>query len=243
MSLLSDRPSLFGRILSFLSNKPKTAGVAKERLQIILAHERTSKDTSRPKYLPDLQRELLSTISKYVSVNLTDVKINIGQHGNLEVLEVKVELPDAITASGNLPGEESFLTKISHLDHLVLTTTDEAACVYFYQTVLGMTLETFGINKKALRFGNQKIDLQVIRAKESNKAAHLQYSHYPSGGLDLCFIVSTSLDRVVDHLLEMGIPIIEGPTERSGALGTIRSIYIRDPDQNLIELSEQINSN
>ena len=82
--------------LSFmLGEKQKSATVAKERLQIILAHERSSRSSS-PDYLPALQRELLAVISKYVSIDLTDISVNFERQDNLEVLEVKIELPDAV---------------------------------------------------------------------------------------------------------------------------------------------------
>lgn len=78
----------------FVGEKKKTASVAKERLQIILAHERSGRNAAEPDYLPDLQRELMAVISKYVKVNLADIKVNLERQDNLEVLEVKIELPD-----------------------------------------------------------------------------------------------------------------------------------------------------
>ena len=78
----------------FLGEKKKTASVAKERLQIILAHERSGRNAAAPDYLPDLQRELMAVISKYVKINLADIKVNLERQGNLEVLEVKIELPE-----------------------------------------------------------------------------------------------------------------------------------------------------
>ncbi len=80
----------------FLGEKKKTATVAKERLQIILAHERSGRGASRPDYLPALQRELLAVISKYVSINADDIKVHLERQDNLEVLEVKIELPEAL---------------------------------------------------------------------------------------------------------------------------------------------------
>jgi cell division topological specificity factor len=82
--------------LSFLvGEKNQTASVAKERLQIILAHERSGRNPAEPDYLPDLQRELLAVISKYIKINVDDIKVNLERQGNLEVLEVKIELPDS----------------------------------------------------------------------------------------------------------------------------------------------------
>jgi cell division topological specificity factor len=87
-------------MMSFLSfllgEKKKTASVAKERLQIILAHERSGRGVSRPDYLPALQRELVAVISKYVSIRPEDIKVHLERQENLEVLEVKIELPEAL---------------------------------------------------------------------------------------------------------------------------------------------------
>ena len=87
--------------LSFLlGEKKKTASVAKERLQIILAHERSSLGAKRPDYLPELQRELIAVISKYVSIKAEDIKVHLEKQDDLEVLEVKIELPDALVVRG-----------------------------------------------------------------------------------------------------------------------------------------------
>ncbi len=127
---------------------------------------------------------------------------------------------------------------IDHLDHLVLTTIDEQACIDFYTRVMGMTLETFvggtpPAPRKAFRFGEQKINLH-LRGKELEPKAHTPVP----GALDLCFIASMPLDVVIARLGEHGWPIIEGPVQRTGATGKIRSVYVRDPDLNLIEISE-----
>jgi catechol 2,3-dioxygenase-like lactoylglutathione lyase family enzyme len=124
---------------------------------------------------------------------------------------------------------------IDHLDHLVLTTTHLDRCIDFYTRVLGMRLETFGAGRKALRFGNQKINLHEAGREFEPKAAR------PTpGGLDLCFVADRPLDDVVARLDALGAPIIEGPVERTGATGPIRSVYLRDPDRNLIEISEYL---
>jgi catechol 2,3-dioxygenase-like lactoylglutathione lyase family enzyme len=127
---------------------------------------------------------------------------------------------------------------IDHIDHIVLTTIDEAACIDFYTRVLGMRLEIFqpaagGPARKALMFGNQKINLHV-RGKEYEPKAHLPVS----GALDLCFIASVPLDLVLENLKVCNWPIIEGPVMKTGATQKIRSVYMRDPDLNLIEVSE-----
>ncbi|MNX16567.1 Virulence protein [compost metagenome] len=122
---------------------------------------------------------------------------------------------------------------IDHLDHLVLTTANEDACVRFYVEVLGMTLETFGAGRKAFRFGHQKINLHV-KGHEFEPKAELP----TPGSLDLCFIASVPLEEVIARLQAQGVPILEGPVMRTGATSRIRSVYVRDPDLNLIEISE-----
>ncbi|MDI9332451.1 MAG: VOC family protein [Alphaproteobacteria bacterium] len=126
---------------------------------------------------------------------------------------------------------------ISQLDHLVLTSSRESACIDFYTRVLGMKLETFvggtpPVERRAFKFGNQKINLHV-QGNEFEPKAHLPVP----GALDLCFIVSIPLEEVIEHLKAMNWPIVEGPVLRTGATSKIRSVYVRDPDHNLIELS------
>jgi catechol 2,3-dioxygenase-like lactoylglutathione lyase family enzyme len=129
---------------------------------------------------------------------------------------------------------------IDHLDHLVLTTSDESACIDFYTRVLGMRLEEFlggspPVLRRAFVFGQQKINLHV-RGKEFEPKAHLPVP----GALDLCFIASLPLDQVLKCLQAANWPIVEGPVLRTGATQKIRSVYVRDPDLNLIELSELV---
>jgi catechol 2,3-dioxygenase-like lactoylglutathione lyase family enzyme len=129
---------------------------------------------------------------------------------------------------------------IDHLDHLVLTTCDEAACIDFYTRVLGMQLESFvggtpPVQRRAFKFGQQKINLHV-RGREFEPKAHLPVP----GALDLCFIASVPLDEVMARVTQADWPIVEGPVMRTGATQKIRSIYLRDPDLNLIEISELV---
>lgn len=126
---------------------------------------------------------------------------------------------------------------IDHLDHLVLTTARESACVDFYTRVLGMLLESFvggtpPVERRAFKFGNQKINLHV-QGSEFEPKAHLPVP----GALDLCFIVQIPLEDVITRLQACNWPIVEGPVVRTGATAKIRSVYVRDPDFNLIELS------
>lgn len=129
---------------------------------------------------------------------------------------------------------------ISHLDHLVLTTANETACIDFYTRVLGMSLESFiggtpPVSRKAFKFGQQKINLH-LKGKEFEPKAALP----TLGALDLCFILQTPLAQAIDHLRACDWPIVEGPVQRTGATGPIISIYLRDPDGNLIELSNHL---
>ncbi|XP_071489315.1 virulence protein STM3117-like [Diadema antillarum] len=122
--------------------------------------------------------------------------------------------------------------RIDHLDHLVLTVRDMAATVRFYTSVLGMEEITFKETRKALRFGNQKINLHQAGKEFEPKAA------CPTpGSADLCFISNTPIVDVMARLGECGVSIEEGPVMRTGAVGPIKSVYFRDPDQNLIEVS------
>ena len=123
---------------------------------------------------------------------------------------------------------------IDHLDHLVLTTRDKAACIDFYTRVLGMQLETFGAGRHALKFGAQKINLHE-HGKQFLPKAELP----TPGSLDLCFIAAVPLDAFMAHLASLGVHIEEGPVARTGANWPIRSVYLRDPDRNLIEVSER----
>lgn len=127
--------------------------------------------------------------------------------------------------------------KISHLDHLVLTVADIENTCNFYQTVLGFEVITFKGDRKALKFGHQKINLHQLGNEFEPKALHPT-----SGSADLCFISETPISEVVAHLNQLNIQIEESPVERTGAMHPILSVYIRDPDQNLIEISNILTS-
>ncbi len=124
------------------------------------------------------------------------------------------------------------MIQIDHLDHLVLTVASIEESCAFYASVLGMEVETFGGGRKSLRFGNQKINLHQAEHEFEPKAR----APTPGSG-DLCFIAATPLEDVVAHLERLSIPIELGPVDRTGATAPIRSVYIRDPDANLIEIS------
>jgi len=124
---------------------------------------------------------------------------------------------------------------LDQLDHLVLTVRDLNATIAFYTRVLGMEEVIFGENRKALTFGTQKINLHEAGQEFEPKAMH------PTpGSADLCFLTPEPLSRVVMHMGICGIDILEGPIQRTGAQGPLESIYIRDPDGNLIEIANQL---
>lgn len=124
------------------------------------------------------------------------------------------------------------MMEIDRLDHLVLTVRDIATTVDFYTRVLGMTAVTFGQGRRALSFGRQKINLHEAGREFEPKAR----TPLP-GSADLCFITTTPLAEAQAHLAAQGVAVEEGPVPRTGATGPILSVYIRDPDGNLIELS------
>ena len=121
---------------------------------------------------------------------------------------------------------------IDRIDHLVLTVRDIDVTCAFYSGVLGMRVVTFAGGRKALEFGSQKFNLHQTGREIEPKAAH------PTpGAIDVCLIAAVGLSQVIDHLARCGVAIIEGPVTRTGARGPIRSVYFRDPDMNLIEVS------
>ena len=121
---------------------------------------------------------------------------------------------------------------INRLDHLVLTVADIATTCNFYSRVLGMGVVTFGAGRTALTFGAQKINLHP----KGNEIEPKAVNPTPGSG-DLCFIASTPLTAVIAHLRQCGVPILLGPVQRDGATGLMLSVYIRDPDMNLVEIS------
>ena len=122
--------------------------------------------------------------------------------------------------------------RIERLDHLVLTVADLRATIDFYVTVLGMREVTFGDDRKALAFGQSKINLHEAGHEFEPKARHVA-----PGSADLCFVTETPLDDVLATLAAHDVPVLEGPGDRTGALGQMRSVYVRDPDGNLVEIS------
>ncbi|MGE8216857.1 MAG: VOC family protein [Stenotrophomonas maltophilia] len=124
---------------------------------------------------------------------------------------------------------------IDRLDHLVLTVADIDSTCHFYRRVLGMTVETFGAGRTALRFGLQKINLHAAGREFEPKAAR------PTpGSADLCLITYATMDEILAHLQAQAVAIEEGPVQRTGATGPILSVYFRDPDANLIEVSHYL---
>ncbi|CAD7682062.1 unnamed protein product [Nyctereutes procyonoides] len=126
---------------------------------------------------------------------------------------------------------------ISRLDHIVMTVKSIKDTTMFYSKILGMEVTTFKGDRKALCFGDQKLNLHEVGKEFEPKAAHPV-----PGSLDICLITEVPLEEMVQHLKACEVPIEEGPVPRTGAKGPIMSIYFRDPDRNLIEVSNYIPS-
>lgn len=125
--------------------------------------------------------------------------------------------------------------QIESLDHLVLTVRSLAVTCDFYSRVLGMQVVTFGEGRKALAFGQQKFNLH-----EKGREFEPRAAAPTPGAIDLCLLTATPLAQVIDELQAAGVNILEGPVRRTGAQGPILSVYFRDPDDNLIEVSNQL---
>ena len=124
---------------------------------------------------------------------------------------------------------------IDYLDHLVLTVQDIQTTCEFYSSVLGMQVVTFAEGRKALQFGNQKINLHQ-KGKEFDPKAQ----HPTPGSADLCFLTSMPIEHVIAHLQTCNVSLLLGPVERTGATKSLLSIYFRDPDGNLLEVSNAL---
>nr|WP_295831059.1 VOC family protein [uncultured Azospirillum sp.] len=125
--------------------------------------------------------------------------------------------------------------RIARIDHFVLTVASIEATCAFYRDVLGMEVVTFAGGRRALSFGAQKINLHEVGREFEPKAAR------PTAGSgDFCLIADTPLEEVIAHLQTKGIAIEEGPVSRTGATGPIRSVYFRDPDDNLVEIANTV---
>ncbi len=125
--------------------------------------------------------------------------------------------------------------KIDALDHLVLTVQNIEATCAFYQQVLGMQVIHFGSGRTALQFGQQKLNLH-----EAGKEFEPKAFRPTPGSADLCFLTSLPLEQVISHIHACGVTVEEGPVQRTGAIGPLRSIYIRDPDGNLLEIANSL---
>ena len=126
--------------------------------------------------------------------------------------------------------------QINRIDHLVLTVADIERTVDFYQRVLAMQRIEFAGGRIALRCGAQKINLHQLGSEFEPKAQQVK-----AGSADLCLIADTPINEALEHIRQQGVDIIDGPIQRSGANGAIVSLYLRDPDGNLIEISNYLN--
>jgi len=125
--------------------------------------------------------------------------------------------------------------KVERIDHVVLTVADVERTIAFYERALGMRAVTFGEGRRALAFGDQKLNLH-----EAGREFTPHASAPLPGGVDICFTTTTPLDKVISHLHSLGVAIESGPVAKTGARATLRSIYLRDPDGNLIEIANEV---
>jgi catechol 2,3-dioxygenase-like lactoylglutathione lyase family enzyme len=139
------------------------------------------------------------------------------------------QLPDVVWTACQLAFSP---VAISHLDHLVLTVTDLDRAIDFYRRVLGMTPVEFGDGRRGLEFGPSKINLHAAGKEHAPHAARPV-----PGSADICLVAATALPRVIAHLHALDVPLVEGPVIRAGARGEMDSVYVRDPDGNLVEIS------
>ncbi|XP_029368669.1 glyoxalase domain-containing protein 5 [Echeneis naucrates] len=138
----------------------------------------------------------------------------------------------SIPTLGDVRFKRTCPVQVTHLDHLVLTVRSIPDTIHFYTTVLGMEAVTFKGGRMALSFGCQKFNLHEMGKEFEPKA------RYPtSGSIDICLITKTPMATLIAHLKDCGVEIEDGPVHRTGAVGTISSLYFRDPDHNLIEVS------
>jgi len=127
--------------------------------------------------------------------------------------------------------------RVQRIDHVVLTVADVERTIAFYERALGMTAISFGDGRRALAFGDQKLNLHQAGREFEPKARR------PTpGAIDLCFTSDVPVGEVADHLRDLGIAIELGPVDKTGARAQLRSIYFRDPDGNLIEVSNEVRS-
>jgi len=127
------------------------------------------------------------------------------------------------------------MLRIDSIDHVVLTVRDIDRTCEFYARVLGMDVVTFGEGRKALAFGSQKINLHP------HGREYVPHAGVPTpGSIDVCFITRTPLVEVMAHLAALGVSLVEGPVDRAGATGPLKSVYIRDPDDNLVEIANLV---
>ena len=126
---------------------------------------------------------------------------------------------------------------VTHLDHFVLTVADIDRTCAFYEAALGMKRRSFGDRRTALHFGNQKINLHA-----ADNPIDPNVRHATPGSADLCFITATPVAQVMEHLKRLGIAVITGPGERAGARGRLMSVYVYDPDENLVEIANDLSS-
>lgn len=165
---------------------------------------------------------------------------NAGRRATLETLGLGVATLAAAGIAGPARADDTVPSSraavvLDRLDHVVLTVADIDKTCEFYARAVGMQIQTFGAGRKALVFGRQKFNLHQLGHEFNPKA-----KRPTPGAIDLCLIAVTPVEAVIAHLKSVGVAIEEGPVMRTGAMGPIKSVYFRDPDDNLIEISNYV---
>lgn len=189
-------------------------------------------------HISDVPQSYLREVEHFFSTYKQLEGIHVQPHGWVDVIEAVETVREAVERYSeskragvvSRPGSKSI--KISHIDHIVITVSDVARSCDFYSDVLGMEVRTFGGGRKALHFGKYKINLH-----QAGKEFEPRAQKPSPGSVDLCMILDGELDPFISHLKEHGVEIELGPSRRSGAVTELNSVYFRDPDGNLVEVS------
>lgn len=207
-----------------------------------LEHERPprfrDRYTGRERVLPEASLRGLVEITAANELDVVhhDERFRASQgDGLLRLFTASADLlsPQARAAWGVVgDAQEGTQLTVTRIDHLVLTVSDIARSIEFYEGLLGMRAVTFGDGRRALEFGQSKINLHLVGNEITPHAARPV-----PGSADLCLVTDCAMEVVVDHMAACGIPIEEGPVRRTGAMGPVLSCYVRDPDGNLVEVS------
>jgi inorganic pyrophosphatase len=239
--VMVNKPTFSGCLI-----ESRVLGLFKMRDKGALDHKILAVPNSDPlfdeyQHISDVPQSYLREVEHFFSTYKQLEGITVNPEGWVDVIEAVETVKQAVDryaetkVEGVLSRAGSKGVRITHIDHLVITVNDVARSCEFYSETLGMDVRTFAGGRKALHFGKYKINLHPAGKEFEPKA-----KTPTAGSVDLCFIIEGELDDFINHLKEIGVEIESGPSRRNGAVTELRSIYFRDPDGNLVEVSEQI---